>query len=248
MSKNRTNKVFFRPHYFKRGVQRLFYWALGFTLLPAVWAVVRELGLMTPALMKEGYQSWWIYLAGVAAYFVLSRLLFKPVWLYVFGHELTHAISGFLSGARIYSFKASAAGGEVKLSKSNAFIALAPYVVPIYTAFIIAVYAVTRHWWLNIWGERGFQFLLGLSLAFHLSMTFSAVHGRQSDLKILGFFLSGVLIILGNTLILSALCISLFQKTPTFPQFTKSVVNETWSIWRSSFASLREEIGTRVNS
>src|SRR6185436_4042264 len=129
-----------------------------------------------------------------------ERLLERPMWLYVFGHELTHAASGLLFGAKIHSFKAKSTGGEVRLSKSNAFIALSPYIFPVYALVLIAIYAVTRHWWDPPQLKPVFQFLLGLTVAFHAMLTFSAIHKHQTDLKVLGFFLSGVLIVFGNVL------------------------------------------------
>jgi len=190
---------------------------------------------MIPAVGAEGVGRWWLYAAGAASYAVLERFVTKPMWLYVVGHEMTHAVSGLLSGARIHSIKAGSRGGEVHLSKSNAFIALSPYVFPFYTLAVIGLYALLRHWWNRPELTPVFQFLLGMTLAFHLSLTVSAFHGHQPDLKVLGFFLSGVLILLGNILILGILGVNLFSKTPTLKQFTVGIGRETLSAWQKLF-------------
>jgi hypothetical protein len=161
--------------------------------------------------------------------------LTKPLWLYVVGHELTHVVSGLLSGAKIYSMKAGSKAGEVQLSKSNAFIALSPYVVPFYTAVLVALYAAAHRWWNPPAVLPTFQVLLGATLAFHFSLTFSAIHGQQSDLKVVGFFLSTVLIAIGNALILGVLAVSLFAKTPTLRHYFMETGRRTWSIWQSGF-------------
>lgn len=213
---------------------RLSRWFLALALLPCLWAVLHQTGLLLPSLLKEGARAWWLYLAGILSYLLFERLLTKPMWLYVFGHEMTHALTGILSGAKVHAFKAKSSGGEVRLSKSNAFVALSPYIVPIYLLGVVLIYTVTRRWWNPPQLLPVFQFLLGSALAFHISLTISAIHRRQPDLKVLGFFLSGVLILLGNTLIVAFLGIGLFSKTPTFSSFTKAVGTETWSGWIKS--------------
>ncbi|MCG3205336.1 MAG: hypothetical protein KCHDKBKB_02056 [Elusimicrobia bacterium] len=207
-------------------------WLVALALLPLLWAVLHQTVLMVPHLAQEGFRGWGMYGAGIVSYFVFERIFVKPMWLYVFGHELTHVLTGVLSGAKIHSFKAKSTGGEVHLSKSNAFIALSPYVIPLYAVGVIGLYAMTRHWWNPPHLEPLFQFLLGSALAFHTSLTFSAVHKHQPDLKILGLVLSGVLILLGNTLILAILGISLFSKTPTFTHFARSVGRESHETWK----------------
>ncbi len=186
---------------------------------------------MLPDLLETGFQSLWLYLAGMLTYLLVERFLTKPMWLYVFGHEMTHALTGILSGAKVHSFKARSTGGEVRLSKSNAFIALSPYIIPIYLIAIVLIYTVTRRWWNPPELLPVFQFVLGLALAFHISLTISAVHKHQPDLKVLGLFLSGVLILIGNTLVVGFLGIGLFAKTPTFSSYAKAVGKETWEGW-----------------
>lgn len=214
--------------------KRLTNWLIAVALLPLLWGILHQTGRMFPALLDEGFSSWWRYAAGAALYLLIERVLARPMWLYVFGHELTHAVSGILSGASIKSFKAKSTGGEVRLSKSNAFIALSPYIIPLYSILVIVLYAVTRRWWDPPALKPVFEFVLGLTLAFHVSHTISALHKRQSDLKVLGFFLSGVLILMGNVFILAVLCIALFSKTPTFTEYRKGMFKDTKTAWNKS--------------
>jgi hypothetical protein len=216
----------------KKTLRRLRNWFFALLLLPLLWAVFKHTCLMVPQMGADGWRSWVFYAVGIGSYALVEAVFFKPMWMYVFGHELTHALSGLLSGAKVHSFKASSKGGEVRLSKSNAFIALSPYVVPIYMGFVVILYAIIRHWWNTPELTKGFQFLLGFTLAFHASLTFHAVHGKQPDLKIMGLFLSVVLITLGNLLILGVLGVSLFRKTPTPKQYARLVGNETLVVWK----------------
>jgi hypothetical protein len=232
---------------FKRAVRTLSRWAIGIALLPLLWVLVRKLTGMMSAVAAEGYKTWWLYLAGATSYLAAERILSKPMWLYIVGHELTHALSGLLSGARIYSMRAGTKGGEVQLSKSNAFIALSPYIVPFYAALVVIAYAAARRWWAGGNVLPAFQALLGASLAFHFSLTFSALHGQQSDLKVVGFFLSGVVIAIGNILILSLLAVSLFAKTPTLKMFLKETGRETTMIWLKGLGYATNKTVKRFN-
>ncbi len=182
--------------------------------------------------MQEGWRAWGLYAAGMLTYVLIERFVAKPMWLYVFGHELTHVVSGVLSGAKIHSFKAKSTGGEVRLSKSNAFIALSPYIFPLYALIMLGVYAITHHWWNPPQLFPVFQYLLGVAIAFHISLTISAIHKHQPDLKVLGHFLSGVLIALGNVLILAMLGMSLFSRTPTVRTFSTAVGSDTIHVWQ----------------
>jgi hypothetical protein len=183
-----------------------------------------------------------MYVIGAVVYIVIDFFIAKPMWMYVFGHELTHVISGIATGAKIHSFKASSKGGEVQMSKSNAFVALAPYIFPIYAGLLVAIYALARHWWASPALTASFQFLLGFTVAFHLFLTFHAIHGRQPDLKVLGLFLSIVLIGVANLLILGILGLSLFSRTPTARQYANAIGQETMLVWKKGFILTREKL------
>ncbi|MFN0117039.1 MAG: hypothetical protein ACKVQC_01930 [Elusimicrobiota bacterium] len=215
----------------KKGISRLSRWTMGVILLPLAWGLSLGLYQVAFSVTQSGWKTLWIYLVGAGFYFVIEKWVAKPMWLYVFGHESTHVVSGLLTGAKIHSFKATSKGGEVHLSKSNAFIALSPYILPFYTAVIILLYALVRHFWTHPYLLPSFQFLMGATLMFHISMTFSAVHHHQPDLKVLGLFLSGVLIFIGNILILGLLGVTLFQSAPKMRDYMKTVAKETGYAW-----------------
>ncbi len=214
-------------------LRRFFCWFIGLCLLPFLWAVLRELALMVPPVLSLGVKAWWLYALGAVVYFLVEKVFTKPMTLYVYGHELTHAFSGMLSGAKIHSLKASSKGGEVRMSKSNLFVALSPYIIPLYTLLVVLLFVLIRLWWKDPLLTRFFQFLVGASLAFHLSMTITAIHRKQPDLKMAGIFLSTVLITTANALILGVFCVSLFKKTPTLKQFSTHLGKETFRVWKS---------------
>lgn len=108
-------------------------------------------------------------------------------WFYVLGHELTHAVASWLSGGKVYAIKVSHEGGHADLSKSSAFIALAPYCVPFYALAVMGGFRIYA--WLS--PSRGdaslFLVLFGAALAFHALMTMQTLtQSRQPDLHAAG--------------------------------------------------------------
>ena len=104
--------------------------------------------------------------------------------VYVFGHELTHALAAWSVGGKVLGFSVGASGGHVDLSHSNAFISLAPYCVPIYTLTAILSYRLLL--WLkpSAGGSLIFLAVVGLTLAFHGLKTFEVLFDlRQPDLR-----------------------------------------------------------------
>jgi len=141
-------------------------------------------------------------LAGAACWVTIYLLLPKPMWLYVFGHELTHVLWVWLFGGRVKKFKASSAGGHVIVDKTNFFIALAPYFFPLYAGLVVVVFAVGH----LIWNWQGylvwFHLLVGAAYAFHVTLTAHVLKTRQSDITSQGYLFSAVVIFLGNILVL----------------------------------------------
>jgi hypothetical protein len=154
----------------------------------------------------------WPYAAGIAGYLLIERLAFIPLKLYVFGHEATHALSCMLSGGRVFDFHASSRGGHVKLSKTNSWIALSPYCVPLYTIFILLVFRVLGVRWNLTPYTPVLQVLVGATLAFHFSLTVFALKTRQPDLEVLGWLPSLGVILFANGACLAALLVFLFPR------------------------------------
>ena len=147
-------------------------------------------------------EFWLAVLTGMAGWLIVFFGLPKPMWLYVVGHELTHAVWTWMSGGKVRSFKASAKGGQVVLSKTNVLIALAPYFFPIYTVLWVLLYGATR--WLFRGSDLPFLFHsgIGATYAFHVTLTCHILRVRQPDIIGEGRIFSAVVIWLGNVLVL----------------------------------------------
>jgi len=147
-------------------------------------------------------EVWVPLLAGAACWLVIFLLLPKPMWIYVFGHELTHALWAWLFGGQLKKLKVSSAGGHVVVSKTNFLIALAPYFFPLYVALVVAAFSLGR----LIWDWRRylvwFHLLVGAAYAFHVTLTWHVLKTRQSDITSQGWLFSAVIIFLGNVCVL----------------------------------------------
>jgi hypothetical protein len=146
--------------------------------------------------------TWVPALAGAACWVVVYVMLPKPMWVYVFGHELTHAVWTWIFGGRVKRFKASARGGHVIVTKTNFLIALAPYFFPLYAILVVLAFLAGHFLWnwshYLVW----FHLFLGAAYAFHVTLTFHILKFRQTDITEQGYLFSGVVIFLGNAVTL----------------------------------------------
>jgi hypothetical protein len=170
-------------------------------LLPVCAGAAKALWLVLRA--SYGADTVWVpLLAGAACWIVIYALMPKPMWVYVFGHELTHVIWTWLFGGRVKKMKVTSEGGHVIASKTNFFVALAPYFFPFYVALVIAVFAIGHliFGWKNdlIW----FHLIIGAAYAFHVTLTWHVLKTRQSDITSQGYWFSAVIIFLGNVNVL----------------------------------------------
>lgn len=154
------------------------------------------------------YISFWI---GILSYIVFQVVFYKPMRTYVFGHELSHAIAGVLSGAKIKKFNVGKKSGSVVLTKSNIWITLTPYFFPIYTIAIVIIY-ICLGWITNVkLFYEYFLFFVGFSIAFHIALTIYILSIDQPDLKVYGKFFSYVVILAVNIVVFTLLAYLVFR-------------------------------------
>ena len=218
---------------------------LGLLLVPFCFAVTRTLWFMIEGLRTatggEVAISAWSLLAGfliwIFCYFTMSR----PLRTYVLGHELTHALWGFLMGASIHGFKVSKKGGHVEMSKQNFFITLAPYFFPLYTVLVILIYAgLLLFMYLSIY-EPFWLGCVGLTWGFHFTFTMMALTTRQPDIERYGRVLSYAIIYFMNVL---GMCMWIAAvASPTFEGMVEQFVKEVAGIWQWGLHTVGGVIG-----
>jgi hypothetical protein len=120
-----------------------------------------------------------------------DRDFFNIDWLSTFTHELSHTIAGMLMLHNIHNFRASIREGEMQHSGKygSTFITLAPYTLLIYT-FPVLLF--------RLMGQNAFiyivDFLVGLTLAFHIRCFCTQTGFYQPDLKKVGLVKSAMYI------------------------------------------------------
>jgi hypothetical protein len=172
-------------------------------------------------------EEFWFFSLGAVLWLIAFFGLPRPLLMYVFGHELTHALWVFLMGGRVSQFRVGREGGHVVTNKNNFWISLAPYFFPIYSIIALGLYGLTSLF-MDVQPYGRFLYaIIGMTWAFHFTFTCWMIPKSQTDLIQNGSFFSLVLIYLMNLILLSALLII------ASPQIT--------------FASFGMEVGENVN-
>lgn len=152
-------------------------------------------------------EEFWFFSMGAILWTIAFFGLPRPLWLYVFGHELTHALGVWLMGGRVHGFWVSSDGGHVLADRTNTWIALAPYFFPIYSVLAVAIYGLTGLFVDVAPWRTSLYAVLGITWAFHLTFTCWMIPKGQPDLHYGGTLFSLVLIYLINLLLLSGLLV-----------------------------------------
>ena len=184
---------------------------VGIFLLPPAWVLTQTFfTAFARTTIHDAFwltEEFWFFSLGALLWFVAFFGLPRPLWIYVFGHELTHALWVWIMGGRVHKFQVTKTGGHILTDKTNTWIALAPYFFPLYSLIVVAIYGVAalftdvspyREW---LYGA------VGATWAFHLSFTCWMIPKGQPDLTYGGTFFSIVLIYTLNLLLLAILLI-----------------------------------------
>jgi len=191
-------------------LRRLTRWLAGLVLLPMCWVTTWTfLSRFSHATMERGFwqtpEFWYFALGALSMAGWFWSGLFKSffLYLYVFGHELTHAAFVVLFRGRVTDFHVSTEGGYITTNKTNLVIALSPYFVPFWSVIGALAYAVLRlSADLKPGWDQAFYAVMGVTWTFHMVWTLWMIPRDQPDLKENGTFLSLVVIYLANLLVL----------------------------------------------
>jgi hypothetical protein len=190
--------------------QRFLRWGAALVLLPICW--VTSWTLLARFSQATVYQhfwrtrEFWYFATGVLmmiGWFASGLLRKHFLYLYVLGHELTHAVFVMIYRGRVSDYDISSDGGYITTNKTNLVISLSPYFFPFWAVVTAALYAICRYSW-SFSGEtdRFLYALLGLTWTFHMVWTLWMIPRDQPDLKENGTFFSLVIIYLANVLVL----------------------------------------------
>lgn len=194
-------------------LQRLARFTIGLILLPLCWITLWTLASrFSHATLEQGFwqsHSFWYFAVG--CFFMigwfwsgLGKSFF--LYLYVLGHELTHAAFVILFRGRVTDIHVSLEGGYITTTKTNLLIALSPYFVPFWAVIVTIIYSIARFGFGAgpAW-DLAFYALMGITWTFNFMWTIWMLPRDQPDLRQNGTFLSLVVILLANLLVLAFL-------------------------------------------
>ena len=166
--------------------------------------------VFTRATVTHGFwaaEEFWFFSLGCVLWLIAFFGLPRPLVVYVFGHELTHAVWVWLMGGRVSQFRVSRDGGHIITDRNNFWIALAPYFYPLYSIIALAIYGLCS----LVMDVQPFGRLLygviGVTWAFHFTFTCWMIPKSQTDLTDHGTLFSLVVIYLMNLLLLSVMLV-----------------------------------------
>ena len=143
----------------------------------------------------------WYSLLGAGAFcaLIISRVA-NPVliYIYVLGHELTHAIAAVISLGHVQTLRIDLDGGYVETDADNLFIALSPYFVPLWMCcWLLILWAANALFPFPEW-RAWFYAGLGFWWCFHLYWTLWVIPREQPDMLENGLLFSLLLIMVMN--------------------------------------------------
>jgi hypothetical protein len=174
-----------------------------------------------------------------AGWFFTKLLQPGFLYLYVLGHELTHAVFVYLSLGWVSNIEVGLDGGHIVTNKSNLLIALSPYFIPFWTVVIFVVMAAIE--WISPlpYHEKIAAALIGATWSFHLLWTLWIIPRDQPDLKENGTFFSLAVIYLANVLLISTMVCLAFKEI-TWRHFVYN--------WANNFMNLSDHLARGLES
>lgn len=202
-------------------LKRLLRWSVALLLLPLCWITTWTfLSRFSQATVDQNFwksAEFWYFATGalvMVGWFWSGLLQTFFLYLYVLGHELTHAVFVLLYRGKVSEFHVSADGGYITTNKTNMVIALSPYFVPFWSVVCAVGYAVLRYFGgISPDWDRAFYVVMGVTWTFHMIWTLWMLPRDQPDLRENGTFLSLVVIYFANLLVLAGL-LCLAAKSP----------------------------------
>jgi hypothetical protein len=197
-------------------------------LIPPAWILTRAFfSSFSQAAVNHAFwasEEFWFFALGTVLWLITFFGLPKPFLMYVFGHELTHALWVWIMGGRVSRFRVGREGGHIVTDTNNFWISLAPYFFPIYSLLVLLLYGGLGTFWDLTPFHRWLFGLVGFTWTFHATFTVWMLWNGQTDLIEHGTFFSMMVIYLMNFMVLSLMLI-LASRDVTFVSFGRELVS-----------------------
>lgn len=211
--------------------RKAIYFLIGLLLLPACAAVACST-FRQVAQSGDFRGSIVFFLIGFTSYLTFFVAFRKPLRPYLLGHELTHALWVVLFRGKVREIRLSEKRGQVKATKLNTLIALAPYFFPFYTVLVVAAYGIASLWITFGIYHRLVLFAIGFTWSFHLLLNLYMLQRGQEDLRVSGRFFSLVVILLLNLIVLG-LILGFIAEGITFKSYLASLAADVIGFYKA---------------
>ena len=200
--------------------------ATAWWLPAALWALLRQINL--------SLSSMGVVMAATLAYFVVWRTYLSHQSVSAFStleHELNHILFALLTGNRVTGLSVTLSnGGHMRYEGTpNWLVDVAPYFFPLATLTVILVMP-------NVSALQGLagQFLLGLTLGYHLTSGWTHLHPGQTDLQKAGFLFCGFFLPTANACSLGLTLAAARQQWIGMSDWVDDLANSPWQ-WTQLF-------------
>ena len=185
----------------------------GVLLLPVCWVLSQtffdEFTRVAVTHRFWATEEFYFFTLGTLLWAITFLWLPRPIVIYVFGHELTHALWVWMQLGEVSEFSVGRDGGYIIADRRDFFVSLAPYFFPLYSIVVIAGFGGAGHYYPVMWEHRRWLFAaIGVTWAFHITFTLWMIPKQQTDLLLHGTFFSLVIIYIANLCVLMILLIT----------------------------------------
>ena len=182
---------------------------VGVLLLPVCWVLSKtffdEFTRVAVTHRFWATEEFYFFALGALLWSIAFAGLPRPLVVYVFGHEATHALWVWLQLGEVSEFSVGREGGYIVADRRDFLVSLAPYFFPLYSIVVIAAFGTAGHYYPWLWEYPHRRWLfggVGLTWAFHATFTGWMIPKQQTDLLLHGTFFSLVVIYLANLCVL----------------------------------------------
>ncbi|MCU0651619.1 MAG: hypothetical protein MUC39_01580 [Candidatus Omnitrophica bacterium] len=183
---------------------------LGVCLLPCVYAVsaafLKQFGLIDISIQDYFWQ-------GVITLLIIYLFIWEPVIVYTKGQKIVELLFTFF----------------------KPLVRVAPYLLPIYTILLVAVYGVLSWVYKDLLGY--FVFMFGFTLALHLIFSAKTLRSKKEDFFKTNYIFGFSLVFIINLTLLAFFINLMFDKF-SFVGFCNDVVRVSRGIFEAVFTQL----------
>ena len=223
-------------------LKRFLLFLVGAALLPAVFAAARAVYDLVPALFIQSppfiAPEPLAFAGGCVLWTLLFFFLPPSVKMYVWGHELTHAIWGLLTGSKVGKIKVGEDGGYVNLTNPGIFTTLAPYFVPFYLIVVLLIRLLCGLFWDMGPYSLVWLALMGMAYGFHVTYTVRSLTERQPDIREFGHLISYTLILLINVLVFGYGLVAITHAT--LPEYHGALVDRAMQSYSATWKAISD--------